>query len=183
MISVPASSALAERHYDAVLLDLNLPDSSGFETFSCVRQKAPDQAIIVLTGYEDEALALKAVRAGADEYLVKSEIRGRFLIQRILYALERNQLRLRSTDEAVKNGKIFSFIGAKGGCGTSTLVVNLAAALAKSGKSVLAIELDCRNSVPFRCCYAACLCAILLPCFGARLRPFRARQWHLAWKT
>ena len=59
---------LAARNFQAVLLDLNLPDSSGFDTFACIRQKAPDQAVIVLTGQEDEALALQAVRAGADEY-------------------------------------------------------------------------------------------------------------------
>jgi len=132
---------LAQRDFQAVLLDLNLPDSTGFDTFACVRQKAPDRAVIVLTGHEDEALALQAVRGGADEYLIKSEIRERFLVQRIRYAVERNRLKSRDSGRTVKNGKILSFIGAKGGAGTTTLVVNLAAALAKPGKSVIAIEL------------------------------------------
>ena len=132
---------LAERSFQAVLLDLNLPDSSGFETFACVRQKAPDRAVIVLTGHEDEDLALQAVRAGADEYLIKSDIRDRFLAQRIRYAVERSRLKRQGSEKAVKSGKIFSFIGAKGGVGTTTLVVNLAAALAKGGKTVIAIEL------------------------------------------
>ena len=132
---------LKERTYQAVLLDLNLPDSSGFDTFVRVRKNAPDRAVIVLTGQEDEALALQAVRAGADEYLVKSEIRDRFLVQRIRYAVERHRLKGQDSDNAAKNGKIFSFIGAKGGVGTTTLVINLAATLAKAGKTVIAIEL------------------------------------------
>ena len=132
---------LKERDFQAILLDLNLPDSAGFDTFACVRKHAADLAVIVLTGHEDEMLALQAVRAGADEYLIKSEIRDRFLTQRIRHAVERNRLKRRDTDKAVKNGRIFSFIGAKGGAGTTTLVVNLAAALAKAGKSVMAIEL------------------------------------------
>src|ERR1039458_7308603 len=132
---------LAARNFQAVLLDLNLPDSSGFDTFACIRQKAPDQAVIVLTGQEDEALALQAVRAGADEYLIKSEIRERFLLQRIRHAVERNRLKLQDSGKSVKNGRIFSFIGAKGGVGTTTLVVNLAAALAHADKTSLAIEL------------------------------------------
>jgi len=132
---------LGQREFHAVLLDLNLPDSAGYETFACVRQQFPDRAVIVLTGHEDQELALQAVRGGADEYLIKSEIRDRFLAQRIRYAIERNRLKSRDSDKSVKNGKILSFIGAKGGAGTTTLVVNLAAALAKHGKSVIAIEL------------------------------------------
>ncbi|HMC63292.1 MAG TPA: response regulator [Candidatus Solibacter sp.] len=132
---------LAEGDFQAVLLDLNLPDSSGFETFACVRERAADKAVIVLTGHDDEELALQTVRAGADEYLIKSDIRDRFLAQRIRYAVERNRLKSQGSDKTVKNGKIFSFIGAKGGVGTSTLVVNLAAALAKAGKTAIAIEL------------------------------------------
>lgn len=134
-------ATLAGHDFQAVLLDLNLPDSSGFETFASVRQKAVDQAVIVLTAQEDEALALQAVRSGADEYLIKSDIRDRFLAQRIRYAVERNRLKRQDADPSVKNGKILSFIGAKGGVGTTTLVVNLAAALAQDGKTALAIEL------------------------------------------
>ncbi|HEV3329877.1 MAG TPA: response regulator [Bryobacteraceae bacterium] len=132
---------LAERDFQAVLLDLNLPDSAGFDTFACVRHKVPNRAVIVLTGQEDDEMALQAVRAGADEYLVKSEIRDRFLLQRIRYAVERNRLKGQDSGRALKNGKVISFLGAKGGAGTTTLVVNLAAALASAGKNVIAIEL------------------------------------------
>jgi CheY-like chemotaxis protein len=132
---------LAQQDFQAVLLDLNLPDSTGFQTFARLRQECADRAVIVLTAVEDEHLALQAVRAGADEYLLKSEIRQRFLSQRIRYAIERKRLQSQSAGKVTRHGKIFAFIGAKGGVGTTTLVLNLAAALAKLGKSVLAIEL------------------------------------------
>jgi Flp pilus assembly CpaE family ATPase len=131
---------LANKHFQAVLLDLNLPDSTGFDTFACVRQRAAEPAVIVLTGVEDEALALQAVRAGADDYLVKSDIRDRFLLQRVRHAVERSRIKNQGANP-VKDGKVFSFIGAKGGAGTTTMVINLAAALAKAGKTVIAIEL------------------------------------------
>jgi Flp pilus assembly CpaE family ATPase len=132
---------LAERPFEAVLLDLNLPDSSGFDTFARVRQNT-GSALIVLTAQEDEALALQAVRAGADEYLIKSDIRDRFLAQRIRYAIERKRRSHQNGAKPVHNGRIFGFIGAKGGAGTTTLVLNLAAALAKAGKSAIALELS-----------------------------------------
>jgi DNA-binding response OmpR family regulator len=134
-------SLLARRRFDAILLDLNLPDSSGFDTFAAVRQNAADAAVIVLTGHEDEALALQAVRSGADEYLIKNDIRDRFLAQRVRYAVERRRSQAMGREQSPKNGRIFTFLGAKGGSGSSTLVVNLAAVLAQSGKSVLAIEM------------------------------------------
>lgn len=132
---------LSEADFEAVLLDLNLPDSSGFETFARVRQQATGRAVIVLTAQEDEALALQAVRSGADEYLIKSDIRDRFLTQRIRYAIERKRLALQNAPKSIRKGKIFGFIGAKGGAGTTTLVLNLAAALAKGGELVVAVEL------------------------------------------
>ena len=132
---------LAARDFEAVLLDLNLPDSTGFDTFARIRQQTPDGAVIVLTAQEDEALALQAVRSGADEYLIKSDIRDRYLAQRIRYAIERKRLSRQTAATPVHKGKIFGFMGAKGGVGTTTLVLNLAAALAKAGESVLAVEL------------------------------------------
>jgi Flp pilus assembly CpaE family ATPase len=132
---------IGEKHFEAILLDLDLPDSTGFDTFACVRQRAAEPAVIVLTGQEDEALALRAVRAGADDYLLKSNIRDRFLIQRIRHAVERSRLKHQGVTSPVRNGKIFSFIGAKGGVGTTSVVINIAAALADAGKTVIAIEL------------------------------------------
>jgi len=59
---------------DVVLLDLLLPDSNGMDTLAGMHAAAPDAPIVVLTGLNDEAMGLEAVRVGAQDYLVK----GRF---------------------------------------------------------------------------------------------------------
>src|SRR5580700_9535079 len=64
---------------DAVLLDLALPDSKGRETFKKARAHAPTVPIIVLTGLGDEALALKMVQEGAQDYVAKVELNGSIL--------------------------------------------------------------------------------------------------------
>ncbi len=81
--------------YDLIILDLSLPDASGFETVSRTNQIAPETAIIVLSGLNDEDLAIKAVQQGAQDYLVKGQADARVLEKVILYALERNQAKLR----------------------------------------------------------------------------------------
>ena len=58
--------------FDAVLLDLGLPDSSGLETFRRLHSAAGDTPIVVLTASDDDGLAVGAVHAGAQDYLVKS---------------------------------------------------------------------------------------------------------------
>ncbi|HIE25965.1 TPA: PAS domain S-box protein, partial [Candidatus Poribacteria bacterium] len=80
---------LAAGDIDIVLLDLSLPDSQGFETFSNVHAHAIDVPIIVLTGLNDADMAVKAVREGAQDYLVKGEIEGKQLIRAIRYSIER----------------------------------------------------------------------------------------------
>lgn len=70
-----ALASLRSASLDALLLDLHLPDSSGIETLLAVRAVAPDVAIVVLTGMEDELLALECIERGAQDYLAKSELR------------------------------------------------------------------------------------------------------------
>ncbi|MDA8408597.1 MAG: sigma 54-interacting transcriptional regulator [Deltaproteobacteria bacterium] len=77
---------------DAVLLDLNLPDSLGIETLTCVDTEFPEIPIIVLTGQEDEAIAVEAVKQGAQDYLVKSTVDGNQLARSIQYAIERKRM-------------------------------------------------------------------------------------------
>jgi signal transduction histidine kinase len=76
---------------DAVLLDLALPDSKGQHTFDEAKAHAPTVPIIVLTGLGDEALALKMVREGAQDYVAKVELNGSVLARVIRYAIEREQ--------------------------------------------------------------------------------------------
>ena len=74
---------------DIVLLDLCLPDSSGFETFERFRQAAPTVPIILMTNLDDEQLAARAVREGAQDYLIKRTIDHPLLVRAIRYAIER----------------------------------------------------------------------------------------------
>ena len=82
---------LAKEDAHAVLLDLNLPDSFGLETFYKIHKKMPKIPILILTGLSDRELAVKAVREGAGDYLVKGEVDDRLLRRSISYAIERKK--------------------------------------------------------------------------------------------
>ena len=75
-----------------VLLDLNLPDSHGAETFRRIMQKAPNVPVVILSGQDDEALAIKAVHQGVQDYLVKGDITSKQLERALRYAVERQGL-------------------------------------------------------------------------------------------
>ncbi len=77
-----------------VLLDLNLPDSHGAETFRRIREKAPNVPVVILSGQDDEAMAMKAVHQGVQDYLVKGDITSKQLERAIRYAVERQGLLL-----------------------------------------------------------------------------------------
>ncbi len=74
---------------DAVLMDLGLPDSKGIDTFNRVRGQAPRIPVVILSGMDDEQLAIQAVRAGAQDYLVKGEANAQLLVRALYYAVER----------------------------------------------------------------------------------------------
>ena len=80
---------LVDESWDVVLLDLNLADSSGFETFARVRAAAPEVPLILLTGQDDEEMASRTVSRGAQDFLVKGQIDSVLLGRAIRYAMER----------------------------------------------------------------------------------------------
>jgi hypothetical protein len=86
-------SRLAERPFDAVLLDLALPDSDGFETFARIQAAAGDAAVLILTDHDDDRLALEALRAGAQDYVVRDRPDPDLVARRLRYAIERHRLR------------------------------------------------------------------------------------------
>lgn len=86
-----ALARLRSQDFDVVLLDLNLPDSQGFETFLRLYGEASEIPIVVLSGQDDQVLALKAVQAGAQDYLVKGQIGEEVLQRSIRYAIERRR--------------------------------------------------------------------------------------------
>jgi PAS domain S-box-containing protein len=80
-----------DKRVDLVLLDLGLPDSQGLGTFQKMKAQAPDVPMVVCTGTDDREMAALAVRAGAQDYLVKGQAQGNLLVQALLYAVERNR--------------------------------------------------------------------------------------------
>ncbi|MGA2102645.1 MAG: hybrid sensor histidine kinase/response regulator [Candidatus Sulfotelmatobacter sp.] len=89
--------SLKEKSPAVILLDLNLPDSHGAETFRKVLESAPDVPVVILSGQDDEALAMKALHQGVQDYLVKDTISSSGLARAMRYAVERQAL-LRSLE-------------------------------------------------------------------------------------
>jgi len=83
---------LARGEFDIVLLDLMLPDSQGLDTLAELRRRAPGVPVVVLTNIALEETGLKAIGAGAQDYLIKSKVDQQQLSRTIGYALERSRL-------------------------------------------------------------------------------------------
>src|SRR5258706_12860576 len=83
-----------------VLLDLSLPDSFGLETFSKVYAHSPAVPIIVLTGNDDDSLALSAVKSGAQDYLVKNRLDRELLVRSMHYSIERKRYQVQLEHQA-----------------------------------------------------------------------------------
>jgi signal transduction histidine kinase len=86
-----AVAAVGEPGVDVVLLDLSLPDGHGLSNIERMLQAAPALPLVVLTGTDDEQLAMKAVHAGAQDYLVKGQATGPLLVRALRYAIERKR--------------------------------------------------------------------------------------------
>lgn len=86
-----ALQRLGEGGIDVVLLDLTLPDSEGLHGLERMQAAHPEVPIVVVTACEDEELALNAVRAGAQDYLLKSELDSPLLVRALCYAVERKR--------------------------------------------------------------------------------------------
>ena len=94
-------TSMKDRPPSLVLLDLNLPDSQGAETFRKLLEKAPDVPVVILSGQDDEGLAIKALHQGAQDYLVKGGLTSGALDRAMRYAIERQAL-LRSLEMSRK---------------------------------------------------------------------------------
>ncbi|MHC5848361.1 PAS domain-containing hybrid sensor histidine kinase/response regulator [Nostoc sp.] len=110
-----ALNYLAKEIFDVILLDLSLPDSQGLETFVIAHVQAKATPIIVLTGIDDETLAISAMQQGAQDYLVKGQVTGDLLVRSMRYAIERQRAddALGHSEErfrvALKNSPIFVY--------------------------------------------------------------------------
>ena len=110
-----ALNYLAKEIFDVILLDLSLPDGQGLETFVITHNHAKATPIIVLTGIDDETLAIRAMQEGAQDYLLKGQVTGDLLVRSMRYAIERQRAdnALRQSEErfrvALKNSPIFVY--------------------------------------------------------------------------
>ena len=86
-----AVGRLAGESFDAILLDLSLPDSRGLGTVEQINAAAPHLPIVVMTGLDDKETGMEAVRQGAQDFLTKGQVGGRLLARAIRYAMERKQ--------------------------------------------------------------------------------------------
>ncbi|HSN04068.1 MAG TPA: GGDEF domain-containing response regulator [Nitrospira sp.] len=92
-----AFARLGRSHYDAILLDLSLPDAYGIPTLKHVQATCPTIPIIVLSSVNDQALSIQAVQQGAQDYLVKGQGHPDLLARSIRYAIERKRAEERMT--------------------------------------------------------------------------------------
>ena len=89
-----AMGALEKSEQDVILLDLNLPDSQGFETFTKLYARFPKVPIVIITGLKDEDTATRAINEGAQDFLFKDDMTSSSLGHAIVYAIERKKIEL-----------------------------------------------------------------------------------------
>ena len=87
-----ALGILKKENFDLIISDLTVPDSRGLETFRALRAASTTTPIVLLTGMDDESMAIQAMREGAQDYLIKGEITPGLLLRSTGYAIERNNL-------------------------------------------------------------------------------------------
>jgi phosphoserine phosphatase RsbU/P len=112
-----AEAQVGEPGLDAVLLDLSLPDGQGLTNIQRMVQAAPTLPLVVLTGTDDDELAMRAVHAGAQDYLVKGQVTGPLLVRALRYAIERKRVEEGlKREEAARQTALFreQFVGILG---------------------------------------------------------------------
>jgi len=102
---------LSEGPFDVILLDLSLPDSAGIETFEAVRDRAPNTPVIILTGLDDESVATRAAREGAQDYLPKGSLGSTLLARAIKYAIERSKIEKALRDSETQHRSTLDSMG------------------------------------------------------------------------
>lgn len=127
---------------DVVLLDLGLPDGKGPDSFYRMSRAARNVPIVVLTG-DNSRLTEEAVKGrGAQQFLVKQQIGTQELVRAIMAATQRSRNHGNQLDGGSgPAGRIIGFVGAKGGVGATSLVLNVAGALAQLKYKTVAVEL------------------------------------------
>jgi pilus assembly protein CpaE len=128
--------------FDAALVDLNLPDSNGLETFLAIQRTAPSLAIVVLSACESDEIAIQAVEMGAQDYLNKQSLSAADLVRALNYGIIRSRKRAEEQPNRPPTN-VLGFLGSKGGVGTTTLACHAARELKRqTNEDVLLTGLD-----------------------------------------
>ena len=99
------AKAVLDAHItDCILLDLSLPDASGLQAVVEIVSAAPDVALVVLSGHDDETAALAALQRGAQDYLIKDSSDGPLIVRAVRYAIERKRAEAELAYQALHDG-------------------------------------------------------------------------------
>jgi Flp pilus assembly CpaE family ATPase len=150
---LPGLDRLARGDIDLVLLDLSLPDSHGLDGLNAIRIHAPSIPVVLLTGWANESLALRAMQSGAQDYIVKGTLQGPDLALHLQHAIVRQRAQAESAtaEPNLKRAKVVGFLGAKGGVGSTTIACHIAMELKRqTAGRVLLMDLDMAgNAIAF----------------------------------
>ncbi len=138
-----ALDCLGRTRVDAVLLDLELPDSGGLETLDRVYAAADSVPIIILTGREDDELGVEAVRRGAQDYLPKGQAGARQLLQTIHHAVERKRFETALARSAQQNLLLAEVMA---GVVAQTEVEDLLKSVAEAGRRLASARICCTGA-------------------------------------
>ncbi|MGA2130712.1 MAG: response regulator [Bryobacteraceae bacterium] len=142
---LPGLDRLAKSDFDVVLIDASLPDTHGLDSVEALCMHAPGVPLIILSGQDNEAMALRAVHIGAQDYLVKGKLESQLLCRSLRCATIRHKIRAEAPalETAGSPGRLIGCIGAKGGVGTTTIACHTALELKRqTGQRVLLADLD-----------------------------------------
>jgi diguanylate cyclase (GGDEF)-like protein len=101
-----ALEALKNRSFHVIISDLNLPDNEGLQTFYKLKEASPDSAFVVMSGLDDRDICMQAVRAGAQDYLVKGDSGPRRIWQSVRNAIVRQGILLQVSSSAKELGEV-----------------------------------------------------------------------------
>jgi len=140
-----ACEKLATNLYDLILSDLNLPDSNAAATVASITQAAKDSPLVFLTGLSDRKFGIEAIKAGAQDYIVKEDINTRLLDKTIQYAIERNKSKVLIEAMAIKD----DLTGLYNRAGLKILLSKMVevAIRHKKGVGVLLLDIDDFKSI------------------------------------
>lgn len=150
---LPGLDRLARGDIDIVLLDVSLPDSHDLDGLNAIRIQAPSLPVVLLTGWDSESLALRAVQSGAQDYLGKGKLEGAVLARTLQRAIVRQQTQTAASpaEPGQERAVVVGLLGAKGGVGTTTIACHLGKELKRqTGGRVLLMDLDAAaNAIAF----------------------------------